>query len=162
MLYLGPGALRKVANECVKQNVGPDAMADTISAIDYVFEHKEQPLTMNLIQRLGSLVDANNHDFRHTPVVFKDLGTAAKHAEIPRKLEQWCLFVNAARIEFGYRFLYMDARVYIREFLWIHPFKDGNGRVAFILHNLLTGTFHNFAKDAKLNFLIALPDFDWN
>jgi fido (protein-threonine AMPylation protein) len=40
----------------------------------------------------------------------------------------------------------------VRSFLRIHPFTDGNGRVAFVLYNWLN---HTLLAPAPL------PDFDW-
>ena len=64
--------------------------------------------------------------YRTTPVTFLNGNTGAKADQIPRLMDQLCdsdLWDD-------------DREAFVLEFLKIHPFEDGNGRVAAILMNM--------------------------
>lgn len=70
--------------------------------------------------------------YRHTPVVFRDGGSSANHEDIPRLMRN--LFANGGLL---------TPDEFTKEFLDIHPFTDGNGRVGSLIWNYLNGTITN-------------------
>lgn len=67
--------------------------------------------------------------YRQVPVVFRSGGRAAEHAVIPRLMSQ--LFVHGQDL---------TPDEFTKEFLDIHPFTDGNGRVGSLIWNYLRGS----------------------
>jgi nucleotide-binding universal stress UspA family protein len=65
--------------------------------------------------------------YRTTPVTFAGGGTAVPAQHVPRQMTQL--------VESG--LARTDPEAFVREFLQIHPFEDGNGRVAVVLLNRL-------------------------
>ena len=63
--------------------------------------------------------------YRTTPVTFLNGNTGAKADQIHRLMDQLC----------DSDLWDMDRQAFVLEFLKIHPFEDGNGRVAAILMN---------------------------
>ena len=63
--------------------------------------------------------------YRKTPVTFVNGNTGAKADQIPRLMNQLC----------DSDLWDTDREAFVLEFLKIHPFEDGNGRVAAILIN---------------------------
>lgn len=87
-------------------------------------------------------VPIGKRNFRSTPAVFNQ-GMPALKAEL---IESAMQNLIEAKDD-------LWPREFVREFLLIHPFSDGNGRVAFILWNALNGT---------LNKLQSLPELAFN
>jgi len=95
------------------------------------------PLTVGKIQQLARVIDpvANpNGRFRTGPAVFMGGGSA----------------VDADLIGGALDYLFTQLRVYdmtppefYRELMWIHPMKDGNGRLGALVYNILNGTIDN-------------------
>ena len=74
--------------------------------------------------------------YRITPVTFRDGGHAANHQNIPRLMTNLFKAINSVPEDFRPHF----ANDLTQEFLAIHPYSDGNGRVASLLWNRLMGT----------------------
>lgn len=74
--------------------------------------------------------------FRNTPVTFRDGGHAVNHENIERLWLNLFQTIND-QSEAGRRNF---ADYFVKEFLDIHPFSDGNGRVGSLLWNVLRGT----------------------
>lgn len=102
----------------------------------------------------------NLHGFRKTPVTFQNGGSSAMASEISRLVDQLCESVHMFIIDPSAEDLAHSMAVtkdqllnaLVKEFLWIHPFVDGNGRVAWLLYNYLMGTLDN---------PLPLPDFNF-
>lgn len=78
-------------------------------------------------------------------MTFQNGGSSAHAAEIPRLMDS--LLGN---IDFFYdtppqspEGILHEVNAITKQFLWIHPFADGNGRVGFLLFNYLMGTLDN-------------------
>lgn len=82
------------------------------------------------IMEIGALVKNRDVErYRNTPVTFASGGHASNPAVIYRSMES--LMANMGDLspdEFAF------------EFLKIHPFEDGNGRVASLVRNFMLGT----------------------
>ena len=88
--------------------------------------------------------------YRTTPVTFLNGNTGAKADQIPRLMDQLCdsdLWDD-------------DREAFVLEFLKIHQFEDGNGRVAAILMNC---AFHGGPSPRTgLNGFIPVPsEYGW-
>lgn len=162
-MFFSTNAIYRMARECERQQVGPLAVFRLSEAINYAYQNYTGPLTVDFILTLGTRVDPANTDFRHTPVVFKEYtSSAAPHSEIPRMLSAWCEMVNDAIMK-SPRMDTQFCHSLIKEFLHIHPFKDGNGRVAFVLNNMISGIiFERFVQNHCVLMLYKLPEFNWS
>lgn len=125
---------RIAAIECDRQQVGLYELARLIDAYAFVREHWVSLYEFGIghVLQLGAMVDAErSNKLRTTPVTFRNGGTSA-----PADLVYDLLRDRINNLNHG------DCTVeeFIREFLWIHPFEDGNGRVAWILQNWLNKT----------------------
>lgn len=132
--------------ECVRQEVGFRSLVDLLSAYEVADYYAE--IDEPLILRLGQLVEptVNENGYRHTPVTFRNGGTASNPIDIPLNMDA-LLSVSTEGFSSD------DCYRWTRAFLSIHPFRDGNGRVAWMLYNKLRGT---------MDYPLPLPEFDWS
>lgn len=162
-MFLSTAVIRKAARECARQEVGPLEVYYLCDALKYAGQFIGEPITPNMILHLGSIIEPEKNrtmDYRHTPVVFKNGGSSAPHADVPRLIENWCNIVNSYILDENTLMDILLVKQLIRELLWVHPLKDGNGRLAFVLYNLLCG-FSKFYRNEILMFVYPLPEFEW-
>lgn len=171
--------LVKVANacavECVRQKVHVRELGFLLGAYDWWYEkcadwtsifvgehYAPQPISVEQILTLGSFIEPgkNRHGFRKTPVTFQNGGSSCHASAIPEQMDKFIENCNAFKMDPPPKVSSHDmmvdfeslAKALTKEFLWIHPFADGNGRTGFLLWNWLMGT---------LDEPTALPDFNW-
>lgn len=139
------------AVECERQQVGIRELQALLRAYQEI-SHPERVIDIENILALGLIVEPvkNFNGFRIAPVTFQNGGSSAGHAEIPRLMQN--LVDDIDYYQKNPNNKDWVAGMLTREFLWIHPFADGNGRVGFLLYNYLMGT---------LDEPLALPDFGW-
>lgn len=134
------------ARECERQQVDLFALARLLDAYNFVYLHwpPDEQIGMGHILQLGANIDPEkaNH-LRRTPVTFQNGGTSANHQDIYDLLKSRITDLNNQHIEID---------EFIREFLWIHPFEDGNGRTAWVLMNWLY---------KSMDFPIPLKEYRW-
>lgn len=145
------GILAFCVSECERQQTTPSAVLGMLDAYEYAMQWVAgipgQRITISTICALGIRVDdRNKQGFRKGPAVFMQGGEALAPEHIGRQLD---LLIEAPRDRVGG----LNSYEWTRRFLEIHPFQDGNGRVAAILFNLLEGTILNPQP---------LPAFLWN
>ncbi len=145
VLHIG----RVAAAECARQQVGVRELSWLLSTYHLITKGDVDFMNLNGFRTIGTLVEpgANRMGFRKTPVTFANGGTAANHADIERLMTNVCSNIkDTADVELD------KINHLVKEFLWIHPFVDGNGRVGFLLYNWLRGT---------MDSPYALPNYKW-
>jgi Fic family protein len=111
----------------------------------WVLADSPEPITEHDIHVLAGMVkgivenDRFYARYRVTPVSFSSLSLGLDADQIPRQMRLLIQYQDD-----------MDANEFAKRFLDIHPFEDGNGRVASVLWNIKSGTI----KRPKL-----MPDF---
>lgn len=129
------------AKECIRQQVGIKGLADLIKTYELAHENADRPPTEIDAFAIAARVNGRDLiDYRSTPVTFPDM-TIAPH---------WSVVRDAMRSMFNYpanQYL-INGRVdetdeWIKNFLDIHPFGDGNGRTAWILRTWLLKQWDN-------------------
>ena len=117
--------------EADRQLVGPEehqALVHAyITAMTFMPHHRSH-IDMDELLLLARIIEPtdNAEGFRKTPVIFKDISMGLTPDLIEDTL--WVLINNQQN---------MTTDQIIKELLDIHPFRDGNGRLAFIYYNLM-------------------------
>jgi len=130
------------AAECVRQHVGLDGLRNLLLAYDQVLDMRRQgdPIVTEygVLSLAGTVQPSNGGRYRVTPATFINGGTAVAAERVPNLI--------AALVVHGGSLAPVE---WVKEFLDIHPFTDGNGRTAWLLLNVLGGT---------LDAPVPLPD----
>lgn len=101
------------------------------------------------VLQIGDTVKGGTtNGFRAMPVIFQNGGSSSNPTDIKAHMERLCTIVAEQRQYVGVE----DAYGLTRSFLQIHPFRDGNGRTAWILYNWLNRTLED---------PVPLPDFNF-
>lgn len=134
------------AAECVRQQVGLYELGQLIKAYENVHAAPQYFTEMpSDFERIAAIVEPhkNRYGFRKTPVTFANGGSSANAQEIFRLVSRLCADINmlgGPDLMIGNENGSDLVDTIVKEFLWIHPFGDGNGRVGWILYNYLRGT----------------------
>lgn len=135
---------RAAARECVRQHVDEEALVRLLQAHLLAINAPNPCPTMAQVRQMATLIEPTlnpaDAPFRRTPVTFADGGTAIDAQLIPGVLVVMLGCLDADT----------DARDFTKAFLDVHPLRDGNGRVAWLIFNWLEGT---------LDDPLPLPDF---
>lgn len=132
------------AQECIRQQVGLDRVAMLLDTYYKVYEHRANwgKLDLPIIRWMGGNLEPSNHGhLRSVPVTFRNGGTSSHPSEIKSRLETLL------------RQTHLPVDEWVKEFLWIHPFTDGNGRTAWLLRTWMLGQWNNPEN---------LPDYGWD
>lgn len=137
------------ARECERQQVDEAALVRLLDAhvqASFQAEHGALP-DLLMVLMLGAYVEprpGRAAPIRVTPVTFTDGGTAVHHEVIMSTLERMFAYLDAET----------DPDEFTKAFLDVHPFEDGNGRVAWLLRNWLGGTL---AEPVELPDYFGVP-----
>lgn len=138
--------IKMIADEVERQQATPMHVYYLANAVEFARTRmalgKHQFINTAMILQLGSLVLNKDVSYRMGPAVFRQGRSEAVH---PQNIEQAIFRLIRFQDE-------MTPEEFVKEFLLIHPFEDGNGRVAWILWNV---------KVDGLYFLEPLPEFDF-
>jgi len=125
--------VRWATMECQRQHTDPNGVWRMIQAWDFTMTCVAgSPFAESDIVWIAGIVEPQNHGYRTTPVSFPNGNFAMNAANVPRAMDM--LYAHGDRT---------NPDAFVKEFLDIHPFEDGNGRTASIMYNLLRGTMSN-------------------
>ena len=144
--------LLQIANvsavECIRQQVGFDHLINLMNAYQIAIRFSNQVPTLEDIQFLAQTIEPDKGlGLRNTPVTFTNGGSSCAPSEIEQTMGRFVTHLPASFVA-----PIPEYEVYnlVKYFLWIHPFRDGNGRTAWVLYNWLRQT---------LGAPVPLPDF---
>lgn len=146
MLNETPEITRHIVSVCteevIRQQKGYEHVGYMLKAyrMAHTWAATGVPLTSySEINVLAYIVEPSNRgDFRRTPVTFANGTTAIDAQNVPNAMTS--LFRFAQVVMGGAE---IDIRHFVKDFLDIHPYTDGNGRTAFLLYNWLRNSFDN-------------------
>lgn len=136
---------RVAAFECERQQVGLDRLVMLLKGYEIAVEESRLNglPSYHMVMAIAKIVEPRSEGkTRITPVTFAGGGDSCPPASV--KDASLRLFKNMP----GDTIEEIDS--WVEHFLWIHPFVDGNGRMAWILYNWLRKSLHS---------PFALPDY---
>src|SRR6478736_6107669 len=126
--------LEYIQSESDRQKASLRETIDMVEAWKYVAGFGGKMPNLETIQHVAFLI-TGLQGYRQTPAVFDQGPPALDAGLIPRSMANWHMWLHETN-EFSPR----QIDLIMREFLEIHPFADGNGRVASLLYNYFLGT----------------------
>lgn len=146
---------RFCAEECERQQSGEFSVYRMMRAWNVA---EDQPtIDETSILTIAFVLDSRNTDYRTVPVLFANGNRGAAVEDVPRLMTQLFTIgkeqMTAEPQSIGRGISIIPAEGWIKELLRIHPFVDGNGRLAAILWNKFNGTMTNPTP---------YPEQEWN
>lgn len=126
------------AQECVRQQVDLVHLSYLLNAYSSAVSLAKSDPTPKLhtIMWLASIVEPmHGGSYRETPVRFSDFTLAVRANTIPGAIKNLVAMVGEAQEAH-------EVDAWIKSFLDIHPFNDGNGRTAWLLRVWLLDQWH--------------------
>jgi hypothetical protein len=124
--------LEYIQSESDRQSATLQETVGMLHAWEYV-RHFQGPPNLDTIKHISHLITGNS-EFRKVPAVFNQGRPAINAQLIPRAMMHWNDWSAANP------FSEQELDGIMQEFLEIHPFADGNGRVASLLYNFYRGS----------------------
>lgn len=123
--------VRYCADEVIRQGDGPIHVAHMFSAWEYLTVVTERELIDQDIRIVGAKVNGVSGllTWRRMPATFNQGSPALAPEHIERQMTLLLLNQNDTTVD-----------GFVHRFLEIHPFHDGNGRVASLIYNWMRGT----------------------
>jgi hypothetical protein len=143
-MYITNNFVHGAAQEVHRQGAGPLSVSDLCSAWVWLTSTANGKITRNdLLSVAACIVGANDTFLRYrtTPVYFAGGGSAASHDVLEDAMDRWLVEFNELLDKPGMNLGLTDQ--IIKQFLYLHPFEDGNGRMAWLLRNFALEIGHN-------------------
>jgi len=131
--------------ECDRQQVGEDRRAMLTEAYmdaRVLCWGNSKPTLTDILHLARTIEPDNKGEFRTVPVVFRNGAYGPSADTVPNAMLRLVSMLDEDT----------DPDEWIKDLLGIHPFTDGNGRLAWLLRTWLTGTWDD---------LEPLPDYGW-
>ncbi len=138
---LTPQLKSVIESECIRQGEtfesrGQELYAGWLKAKR--FAEQGRPFTKEFYLELAGTIEPNNHGrLRTTPVTFANGGYAVPHTQVERGVD------NLIRFWPGSEATDDEKRYWLKESLINHGFEDGNGRLGWVLQQVLFKTWNN-------------------
>lgn len=127
--------LEYIQSESDRQGATLDETINMVEAWKYTNRFVRFP-NLSTIKYLCYLITGHN-DYRQMPAVFDQGREAVKPELISNSMNGWHEWAEVSLRS------PTETDLIIKEFLDIHPFADGNGRVASLLYNYARGTLED-------------------
>lgn len=124
--------LEYIQSESDRQHATLRETINMVEAWKYVAGFGAMP-NLESIKHIALLITGLK-GYRQMPAVFDQGSPAISAMLIPRAMENWHEWASAPAVSSD------EIHSIMKEFLEIHPFADGNGRVASLLYNFFEGT----------------------
>ena len=125
-------------------------VAGMARAVDHCLNHMSDLGDIHMINHYTTL-EKTRYGYRQTPVTFQNGGGSVNAQMIPQSMDTWWDCRPEIKLVWDEEETENLDR-WIRHFLWVHPYEDGNGRTASILRNRWLCT---------MNHPLDLPDYNW-
>lgn len=129
-------ALRVIIAECERQHTDAQGVMHLVQAFHNAQRHAKscpKPTLRDVLSMAASIEPKTKGQLRTTPITFTNGGSAAPASTVVDTINH--LFDILAEHDD------IDADEFCRTFESIHPFIDGNGRVAWLIRTWLTNTW---------------------
>lgn len=138
--------IRWMSYEVQRQKASAIHVTGFAMAVELIYELERKDFTVDNMFAMNQLVTMGDvrYGYRQTPVTFQNGGGSCSPGAVSDAMNS--LFSALLWID------NKDVDSWIKDWLWIHPFEDGNGRTASILRNWMLGT---------LDSPTDLPDYGW-
>lgn len=123
---------RVAAGEAIKQQTDLSGLARLLDAYRWAYQTRDAADIIVWLTEIARRVErCNIQGYRHVPVTFRDMGYACPADLIPASMARWVRDLGD----------FPSPDHAVKELLTIHPWLDGNGRVAWIVRTRLTNTW---------------------
>ncbi|MCP4740962.1 MAG: hypothetical protein GY871_01855 [Actinomycetales bacterium] len=120
---------RWAADECRRQHAGKDRVQPMVDAFEALARAGRKFSERDMLAAAALIEPRNSRGYRRTTVTFANMGPSTAPGSVSQAMSQLFRFRRE-----------LTPLEFCREFLRIHPFEDGNGRLAACMFNALCRT----------------------
>lgn len=143
-----------LSEEVNRQKAGPKYVGSMAEALLFT-QTIEDKFTADDLRQINAKVLGFGREsrYRDTPVTFADGGSSCHPQSVPYAMGRLLEHIPEKVDTDGKGMIFAeDVDAWIKQFLWIHPFEDGNGRVAALLFNWLLKSLDSPISFRKFEF----------
>lgn len=138
-----------MGREVKRQGDGPEYVVGMARGVEHAIRGAMDLGDIHVINHYVTL-ERTRFGYRLTPVRFRNGGASCNALTVPDAMETWWIHRPQTKDMIAQDETLVND--WIKQFLYIHPYEDGNGRTATILRNRFLCTI-NSPQD--------LPDYEW-